>query len=692
MASQTMGFLDRTVDSDDEDDDGQEVEGVDFRRFYLIKMLVTQQNWFHYVVAALLGCNTLAMCFEADYPELEIWSYVNLMFVVVFVTELALRLITYGLPFFYNEEWRWNVFDFLVVMVACTDMVLHTLRGADEAEVGAVTSIRVVRMLRILRVFRLLRQFDELQLLARGLLESAEYVLWTFLLLAMLVFTCAILCTMVIWRRKEVFEDPELIELYWGGVLTSSLTLFQFLTLDDWGTIARQVAAELPAMVCVFVPYIVMAAFVVLSLLTGVMAEHMQEVRVKEGQLRRHTREFEVKKTMRELYNVFIEHCERIGPGDLVEASESGLQGRWRVVQLEDVEETLLLRRLTPAELLACERAGLATPAEPASDAQPETVRIRERDASKLRVLDLGDTTVGSGCCGAQKISKGKFVRMMQTPHVRRHLKAQGLDVGFQSFGDDEVEEVFEALDTLKAGALGWDEFHQGLQQTRQSITSRQIARLQCGVSAIARRLDVKFPHQRENQQALDPGKVQRQLARLLAHVNHAAEDWDSFSDTLRNHLDDLSPEHAPLSVSPVPSQPLPSRESSVAPLLNGGSQPDVSKLGWPPPRLSTLRSPSPISSEASLAGMRPAMHAHSAPLSAHSAPLSARPDVGPRLSPRWLEPALTARSWSSPRLAPVSRSLSPPRLARAELTRQQLLATPGQVAATVSRSASRGP
>merc|ERR1719240_84885 len=59
-------------------------------------------------------------------------------------------------------------------------------------------------------------------------------------------------------------------------------TLFQFLTLDDWAGIARQVTDVMPAMQCFFISYIFFAGFVIVSLLTGVMAEHMNQVRESE--------------------------------------------------------------------------------------------------------------------------------------------------------------------------------------------------------------------------------------------------------------------------------------------------------------------------------------------------------------------------------------------------------------------------
>lgn len=93
------------------------------------------------------------------------------------------------------------------------------------------------------------------------------------------LLVCAIFCTNIIGHDAEEFPNPDEIRQYWGGVLASMSTLFQFLTLDDWAAVAQHVTVVMPAMQLFFVFYIVFAAFVIVSLLTGVMAEHMNNVR-----------------------------------------------------------------------------------------------------------------------------------------------------------------------------------------------------------------------------------------------------------------------------------------------------------------------------------------------------------------------------------------------------------------------------
>ena len=55
-------------------------------------------------------------------------------------------------------------------------------------------------------------------------------------------------------------------------------TLFQFMTLDDWSYVFVLVTEEMPAMKAPLIGCVVLSAFVLLSLLTGSMVEHVNQV------------------------------------------------------------------------------------------------------------------------------------------------------------------------------------------------------------------------------------------------------------------------------------------------------------------------------------------------------------------------------------------------------------------------------
>lgn len=255
----------------------------------------TLSDWFKILVAYAIVLNTLVMAFQADYPKwtypsgctdqcTNVWDLINNGFLLFFTVELTMRFITFGCRnFFCDKDWAWGWFDFAVVLMGWLDLLSRLLMSGGGSKL--VTIIRAVRILRILRVLRIFKQLRGLQVLVSGLASSMSLVFWIFLLIMMLIFISSIFCTNVIGHASESFGDEmDHIEEYWGKVERSMLTLFQILTLDDWNLITRTVMVQMPLMQIFFIAYVIFAAFVILSLLTGVMAEHMQKVSEDEAE------------------------------------------------------------------------------------------------------------------------------------------------------------------------------------------------------------------------------------------------------------------------------------------------------------------------------------------------------------------------------------------------------------------------
>jgi len=255
---------------------------------------------FQLAVALVILLNVLVMALQANYPEIppgaglpegkSVWSVLNGIFLVLFTLELAFRFITFGCQDFFckggpkGEDLTWNWFDFAVVSAGWLD-VLSKFFLPHQKGSNLVQIIRIVRILRMLRVIRLFKQLRKLRMLVKGLSESVSIVAWILVMMIMMILIVAIFCTSTIGHQyAEWGEDADDIHKYWGTVPNSMQTLFQYLTLDDWGMISRLVCKKMGWMMPIFILYVVFAAFVVLSLLTGVMAEHMNAVRREEDE------------------------------------------------------------------------------------------------------------------------------------------------------------------------------------------------------------------------------------------------------------------------------------------------------------------------------------------------------------------------------------------------------------------------
>lgn len=249
-----------------------------------------QSTEFQSFITFVIILNTLGLAFEADYPLYKgsgdsswagVWGLFDGMFLYIYTAELVLRLAVYRQHFFCNKEWKWNWFDFVIVLFGWSyEGVIH---GGGGGLKRLVMVMRMMRLLRILRAFRIFVKFPALKRLTIALYDSLSSVGWIFLFFCVLVFVYAIFVTVVVKdNMAEVFgDDSEAVEKWFGTIYNSMIMLCVYLTMDDWSESARIVSAQYPMMVLVWISYIVLGAFMILSLLTGLMADKMAAARAE---------------------------------------------------------------------------------------------------------------------------------------------------------------------------------------------------------------------------------------------------------------------------------------------------------------------------------------------------------------------------------------------------------------------------
>lgn len=170
----------------------------------------------------------------------------------VFVLEIALKLLAKGGRFFRDG---WNLFDFAIVGIAL---------------VPATGPFSVLRALRVLRVLRLVSNLPRLRFVIEAMLHALPGLGAIAGLLALIFYVSAVIATNLFGA-----DHPD-----WFGSLPESLyTLFQLMTLDSWSSgVARPVMEVHPWAWLFFVPFILMATFVMLNLFVAVIVNTMQEM------------------------------------------------------------------------------------------------------------------------------------------------------------------------------------------------------------------------------------------------------------------------------------------------------------------------------------------------------------------------------------------------------------------------------
>lgn len=170
----------------------------------------------------------------------------------VFVVELVLKLIAWRLAFFRSG---WNVFDFLIVGVSL---------------VPAADGLTVLRTLRVLRLLRLISQIPKLREIIEAIGRSLSGLTWTAALLALIFYIFGVMGTMLFQE-----SNPE----HFASLGDSLFTLFQVMTLESWSTaVARPIMGGQPWAWAYFVPFILIASFMVLNLFIAVIVNATQSL------------------------------------------------------------------------------------------------------------------------------------------------------------------------------------------------------------------------------------------------------------------------------------------------------------------------------------------------------------------------------------------------------------------------------
>jgi hypothetical protein len=232
---------------------------------------------------------------DTENPQMQAFGYTCSAF---FLFELILRILNNGWrDFFTNEEWKWNVFDAVLVGMSAIDIVVLQMvpDGGEDNASSISTSLKTVKMLRIVRMGRVFRFFSELSQLALMIMDSIKSLTWALLMLMIINFTSSIVFTFYVtdFLKSEGTVARE-CATHFGTLLTSMYTLFHsMLNGISWHLVADSLL-EVPSLRWLAMFYILYMSFTmlaVLNIITGVFVDRAVETAKTQ-------REFLVQKEM----------------------------------------------------------------------------------------------------------------------------------------------------------------------------------------------------------------------------------------------------------------------------------------------------------------------------------------------------------------------------------------------------------
>jgi len=236
-----------------------------------------QHRFFTAGIASLILLNAVYIGMETelvdDSSDVSLgWYLAELAFTIIFLVELCLRIAAaQDLREFTSDSW--NLFDLILVVVSCIDTFVLTTITRNVRKVGqskAISTVRTIRLARIARIFRLLRFFRELWVLVAGIVEAMWTLVWTWILLALLIYVFGIFATRTI---GQVSKDPY-IEEYFGNVPRSMFSLFQVTTTEGWADIARKAMETQLWTSIFFIIYFYVTTCAILNVVVAVIVEN----------------------------------------------------------------------------------------------------------------------------------------------------------------------------------------------------------------------------------------------------------------------------------------------------------------------------------------------------------------------------------------------------------------------------------
>eukprot|EP00798_Chlamydomonas_sp_ICE-L_P001589 gene1589-32977_t len=110
--------------------------------------------------------------FLYHYDQGPVWDTVllsaNIVFTSVFTAEMLLKWIAIGLPQYFKEGW--NIFDFIVVIIAIAGILLDLLTTVQ------FSALSLLRIFRVVRIFKLVPRLKQLQIMLQALIWSLPAV------------------------------------------------------------------------------------------------------------------------------------------------------------------------------------------------------------------------------------------------------------------------------------------------------------------------------------------------------------------------------------------------------------------------------------------------------------------------------------------------------------------------------------
>lgn len=240
------------------------------------------------VIMLGVSANARLQCELSKTPESPAWEYIEAGFVVFFTVEVVLRMFADRILFLFGHEWKWNVFDLVLVLSSILDLFLSKFTNAALSDVTMARGLRFVRFVRIIRIARAVRAFHSLRIVVFAIIESVMQLIWCLLVVGVIIYIFALLFLLGLtehvsspaWDSND--QAAALLENY-GSVPTAILTLFMTISGGvDWRDVMRPLESIHWIYQPVFTFYVFLMVIGVLNVVMGAFVAATAEITNKD--------------------------------------------------------------------------------------------------------------------------------------------------------------------------------------------------------------------------------------------------------------------------------------------------------------------------------------------------------------------------------------------------------------------------
>jgi len=210
---------------------------------------------------------------------------VDIAFIVFFSVELILRVVAFKKEFFCGEDFRWNIFDFVLILQSVVDAF-----SPQTSNLSFLRIFRVFRLVRVVRVVRTVKALRCLRTMVFAMLNSFLCLMWAFVIILIITFVFGIIFANAVSAHFDNIHDAagsqavavtdvadaERIQENFGSLYETMISLFAAITGgNDWMGYAEllRLLDHGEFYLLVFIFYIGFCLVGMLSVVTGIFVD-----------------------------------------------------------------------------------------------------------------------------------------------------------------------------------------------------------------------------------------------------------------------------------------------------------------------------------------------------------------------------------------------------------------------------------